>query len=574
MALRTLLVAASAAAALASCPNNCNNNGYCGSSDVCVCYEGYGAADCSQRACPFGNSWALDSSRPHDYEECSGAGICDREKGVCKCFEQFTGSACQRRACPNACSGHGKCLPLGELSTTVPLSGDAWEATQVQGCQCDPGYFGPDCSQRRCATGDDPLTICSSTNKQQVQEVIVRLGSGLTTALDGSATSYPEGMSLFGVSDVTTLAAQRADASSGHMTLAYTDVFGDAWQAPAAAKAVFAETLAGANAGAASIKVALESIPNQKVDAVTVVAAPDTSLPSSVLGQRFLVTFTGSSNIGNQGPLQCGMKPCSKPGCAPMVKPAFLYRYAAAAQRPSFDAATSYTRAFSFYAGASATETAFTAGSYIRLASTASPALPLGVAADTGVTTTSLQRYDVRVVVAVQDPPNANANNDAVDVFWYKVVYGHTNITADTFEYDNVNPPSGTAAGPWSSTTQSRWTGSLLGFTYGGAIPATKTVSLPDHAGIDLEFPARDIVNVNTEFRFFEIVIKLSTCQVTALVKGGEFTGVGGAALTPVDPNVENVECSARGQCDRSTGQCVCFDGFTGQACSTMTTMV
>merc|ERR1712139_163521 len=44
---------------------------------------------------------------------------------------------------------------------------------------------------------------------------------------------------------------------------------------------------------------------------------------------------------------------------------------------------------------------------------------------------------------------------------------------------------------------------------------------------------------------------------------------------TATHPNVaatkEHVECSNRGTCDGSSGMCDCYDGFTGEACSTQT---
>merc|ERR1719164_136015 len=34
----------------------------------------------------------------------------------------------------------------------------AWDADKEQGCICDLGYRGPDCSERECKTGTDPMT--------------------------------------------------------------------------------------------------------------------------------------------------------------------------------------------------------------------------------------------------------------------------------------------------------------------------------------------------------------------------------------------------------------------------------
>jgi hypothetical protein len=78
---RTLFAAAAAlvaAPALAGCPNQCSGHGSCGWADLCTCYANWQGADCSLRTCPYGQSWALNSANPHDYQECSGQGICDR----------------------------------------------------------------------------------------------------------------------------------------------------------------------------------------------------------------------------------------------------------------------------------------------------------------------------------------------------------------------------------------------------------------------------------------------------------------------------------------------------------------
>lgn len=35
---------------------------------------------------------------------------------------------------------------------------DNWDADMIYGCVCDAGWDGPDCSQRSCPKGDDPMT--------------------------------------------------------------------------------------------------------------------------------------------------------------------------------------------------------------------------------------------------------------------------------------------------------------------------------------------------------------------------------------------------------------------------------
>jgi hypothetical protein len=35
---------------------------------------------------------------------------------------------------------------------------NVWDAQSMYGCNCDRGYFGPDCSLKHCPTGDDPFT--------------------------------------------------------------------------------------------------------------------------------------------------------------------------------------------------------------------------------------------------------------------------------------------------------------------------------------------------------------------------------------------------------------------------------
>ncbi|CAM9376234.1 unnamed protein product [Chrysoparadoxa australica] len=138
------------------------------------------------------------ASIQHVEAECSGIGTCDRLSGNCVCPTGFAGAACERRTCPTAdtsvvCSGHGRCLNIGHLAKTnsaLPLSPtptpttsysyttpgaggtNSWDANAGYACVCDSSWtvglasgetqeaewFGPDCSFRRCPSGDNPVT--------------------------------------------------------------------------------------------------------------------------------------------------------------------------------------------------------------------------------------------------------------------------------------------------------------------------------------------------------------------------------------------------------------------------------
>lgn len=128
-------------------------------------------------------AWAVDGELPHGYAECAGKGICDRGTGTCACFDGYEGRGCERSSCPSGCSGHGKCRLIADLpgySTARNTEHDVgsntwtaygWDEKAISACVCDGGYMGPDCSQRVCPFGDDPMTVCEQGDLQQVQRV-------------------------------------------------------------------------------------------------------------------------------------------------------------------------------------------------------------------------------------------------------------------------------------------------------------------------------------------------------------------------------------------------------------------
>lgn len=186
------------------CANACSGHGKCTSYDMCICNRNWQANDCSERVCQFGlahvdtpkgdlnmdgsysnaNIRLLENSfnypygtseqfpnmqdsdlnnvgnSAHDYMECSNKGDCDRTTGECKCYDGYDGVACQRASCPNSCSGHGVCKNIRQLAAAD--AGNIyklWDKQSTMGCECDAGFSGPDCSEKLCKHGVDPLYL-------------------------------------------------------------------------------------------------------------------------------------------------------------------------------------------------------------------------------------------------------------------------------------------------------------------------------------------------------------------------------------------------------------------------------
>jgi len=184
---------------ITSCPGEvqCNSRGVCTGPPTykCMCSNGFTGADCAEMVCPSGKNWFSNPSadnKAHDTtSECSGAGLCDREAGSCTCFDGYEGSACERMKCPGdpACSGQGTCLTMGLLAQRYTNNGDVaaitygatpnnpltWDSDKVQGCLCDDGFEGYDCSLKSCPYGDDPE---SDPQYNEIQTILCDEASG------------------------------------------------------------------------------------------------------------------------------------------------------------------------------------------------------------------------------------------------------------------------------------------------------------------------------------------------------------------------------------------------------------
>jgi len=281
----------------AECPNACSAHGKCTQFDMCLCYRNWMSNDCSERTCQFGLAHVdspkgdLDSSNGplsgpgvnvvefssvypagtseqfpqmigtddavidntgHYYMECSNKGLCDRGAGVCECFPGYEGSACQRASCPvgngGMCSGHGTCHTIREIADYDNHNiYELWDKHSSMGCMCDAGYSGPDCSDRACKYGIDPLYNDDDVATARVSNWTVNI---FTTIANRNTN---------GVGSVVT----------GTYSLIFSDVFGEDWETvPISAGGWCGEVVA-----------ALESIPNNVIPLNSVLCLDNKNQP-------------------------------------------------------------------------------------------------------------------------------------------------------------------------------------------------------------------------------------------------------------------------------------------------------
>jgi len=206
---------------MAHCPNGCSGHGKCGANDICACHQNWQGADCSLRTCPFERAFvdtAFRANDAHYYAECANKGLCDRKTGECSCFDGYEGKGCQRSTCPNACSGHGTCEFVDELANDsedrrvagvagLSYGASNWDWQKIQGCKCDLGFEGADCSERVCAMGDDPLTSVSKFvhEKQRISIGVpgIKTFPTVGTAVTIAASAFNAGVLAVDVTTIT-----------------------------------------------------------------------------------------------------------------------------------------------------------------------------------------------------------------------------------------------------------------------------------------------------------------------------------------------------------------------------------
>ena len=157
----------------------------------------------------------------HYYMECSNKGVCDHTKGECQCLDGYEGVSCQRASCPGTptCSGHGTCQSIKQLaSKTSSNVYNLWDKDSTMGCLCDSGYSGPDCSERQCKHGVDPLYLDDTSTIKYSEynfATLLAVADGTTTVPNDPMNSiFTNGLSQY---------------SNGEWAIRFYDANGEDW---------------------------------------------------------------------------------------------------------------------------------------------------------------------------------------------------------------------------------------------------------------------------------------------------------------------------------------------------------
>ena len=118
---------------------------------------------------------------------------------------------------------------------------ELWDKSSTMGCQCDAGFYGPDCSLRKCKNGVDPLYLDdSSTVKYPVFNVAQFTGISAVAGTDTISALFNDGTPLAGI---------------GYWAIRFYDHHGQGWLTKAIA----------IDATCAQVVAALEALPNNVV---------------------------------------------------------------------------------------------------------------------------------------------------------------------------------------------------------------------------------------------------------------------------------------------------------------------
>jgi len=578
----------------------CSGQGECDrKTGECKCNDGFTGDGCRYSACP---------------NDCNGHGTCE-----------FITELAAGTATAAAGRTHIQYSEFVDQDRTL----DGWDSKKARGCKCDPYYSGADCSVRMCPKGNDPLTKTTALSAQsrnyyadikdlgvaelekpEIQTVFItppERHSNLYTAIGGHFTlTYTD---MYGqawttrpirvktkVSSSMTIAGSRIYSVEGNLGMfkdhdnikvesATAGTFiakvkqdGAGFQGlnvqPTPTAVSSAETitltLVNQDCGEIGVKRALMELPNQVIPSITVDETITTVL------NMFRITFSDSANSGDQHMLSCKVDACDEDGCQPRKGALTALYTVTGSAKVTFDPAD-----FSLATTTSPTlNTIAQVGDEVGYGDSAGGDSVAVVAPNTGVMTKSM-------VVASSSAGKVVGTDRTIALKTTTATGPKVQIINRMNDRDKraalqvtLTAGNGATAGSISSKAFKCGGTACAGFKINDLVrlhsvmkngenqpvmDGIHIVTAVNNGGGDLTLSAAigDLSDAGDgdigDTREQIVLTRLNTfpCSVEETRKGTS----------------ESLECSGRGLCDGSTGECACFEGYTSDDCSIQTVL-
>jgi len=452
-------------------------------------------------------------------------------------------------------------MMLQDLPNYNPGATLSWDEGALTGCSCDGGYFGPDCSLRRCPHGDDPATVCDQTQVlEQVQQVAFTFGMNLDSRTDDHITAVTafvgEEFSLsFKTPTGRNLTTMAVTGTWGDMTLAQAPID------PSSLSVDGTNPVGTPDADAASrIELALESLPNYAVRDVTV-SHNLRSATANLFVNNYRVTFhhlgDKQNSFGPQALLGCHIPTvCAAAGCQPRVRQPYAIAMFEGAD-PGAGTAVMVQLARPNIAGATMDATVTDGTSpWVTIHEDSVLSCP---STATGCPTSSSVRMMGGMNIVY---------DQARKEVWMRA-FGSGDVEAP--ELHSHTSSGGQVPtildGTWAYRPSIAKRGVLAnGYKLAGSLSdATEGKMDISHLVPNSYLKFDPTVNAGTADLTASIFFQPAECTVTDVTMAGK---------PMTNPDVENIECSGRGECDRGNGKCECYEGYTGIQCGIVSTIV
>eukprot|EP00943_MAST-04B_sp_MAST-4B-sp1_P004805 g4805.t1 len=494
----------------------------------CKCDPYYSGADCSVRMCPKGNdpltkTSALAAQSRNYYTSVKDLGVAELEKPEVQTVFVTPPSR-------NAASGTFTAIGGHFSLTYTDMYGQEWTTRPIRVKSfVDLGTASADTRIENANADDHSIIVAKDGNLGVFKDhdnIEVNVGGTKTIV------AVKQGGAGFQGLYVTPRLAQVSSTSNIKLTLVNQDC------------------------GEIGVKRALMELPNQVIPSITV----DETITSIL--NMFRITFSDSANSGDQHMLSCKADACDEDGCQPR-KGAMTaqFTFTATQDGVNFDASD-----FSVTTSSLAIGTIGEIGDEIAYGNTASGATEDTLAPGSGVVTKSL-------VIASKPTANKVVANDRT----INLVDTAGGAAAKVHVIHRVNDRD---KRPALSVTYAVVSGDNAGAVTSNVLKCANCGDFLVHDLVRID----SIMNVGQNQPAFDgimIVTAKGTNTLTlARADGGTISDIGdgddGDTRTHVvitrlnsfpcsveetrKGTSESLECSGRGQCDGSTGECSCFE--------------